>query len=67
MNLHILKGRAGMVLLVSVLAMGLLPILFGGVAPAIVLVLGVVGSLALLVLLLAIVADATVQTLKKEK
>ena len=67
MNLSTLRDRAGGVLIVSLLALGLLPVLFGGLAPAIFLVFGIIGGLALQVLLLATVADATVQTLKKEK
>ena len=67
MNLNTLRDRAGGVLIVSLIATGLLALLFGGGASALILIIGVIGGLALQVLLLATVADATVQTLKKEK
>ena len=69
MNLSTLKERATLVFVGSIPATGMLHsfFFFGELAPAIVLLTGIVGGLALLVLLLATVADATVETLKKKE
>ena len=67
MNLDRLKDTALGVLVVAIIATGVLALLFGGGASALILITGIIGGLALQVLLLATVADATVQTLKKEK
>jgi len=68
MNLDLLKDRAGTVLIVAVIIGVILAVFFGGGAFAFALVVWVIGGLALQVLLLAIIADAMVETLnKKEK
>ena len=66
MTLQVLEERAGTTLVVSLITLGLVALVSGGEAVGLLLIIGVIGSLALQVLLLAIVADATVQTLKKQ-
>lgn len=67
MNLKSLKDRTTLVFVGSIPATGMLHSFFGDLAPAIVLITGIVGGLALLVLLRATVADAMVETLKKKE
>lgn len=67
MNLSTLKTRATLVFLSAFVLERALSVIFEGEAPAFALVVGIVWGLALLVLLLAIVADATVGTLKKKE
>lgn len=67
MNLKSLKDRTTLVFVLALALECFIAGIFEGEADVLALVVGIVGSLALLVLLLATVADATVETLKKKE
>ncbi len=67
MNLNDLKGHSGGVLAAALIALALVALALGEEGTVPLLIIGIIGGCALQVLLLAIVADATVQTLKKQK
>ena len=67
MNLTTLIDRATTVFVIALAALGLFGLIFGDRAPALLIITAVISGLALQVLLLAVVAGATVGTLKNTK
>ena len=66
MTLYELRVRMGMLVLVASVALVIITIASVGEARSLMLTAGLVGGLALLVWVIATVADATVNSLKKE-
>jgi hypothetical protein len=67
MNLEELRSRSGFIAFVMLVLWVILRILSGGEAVGFLFGIATIGSFALLAWIAAVVADATVRTLKREK